>query len=274
MTTHTAPPVAPPARKPLTTPTHRKGSGWVYEGVWAVLVKLLRVPPLPPELPGVLKVAALRPADGYLNYQKLVFWLTAWFPPIVAIVIIALVAIPAPIVAVLIAVPLLIFFTAPLVVAFVALHVKFDSTWYVLSDRSIRLRRGIITILETTITYENIQNVTVEQGPIQRLFGISDLRISTAGGGGGSPHGESASMHVGRLEGIDAPQEIRELIMDRVRASRSAGLGDEARHDPSPALPSPALPSTHAFTPAWTPAHIEALRDIRAVLAVRATNPH
>lgn len=258
-----------PASAPTSSSTsiHRKGAGWVYEGVWAVLVKLLRVPPLPPELPGVLKVAALRPADGYLNYQKLVFWLTAWWPPILAIVLIVVIAIPAPIVAVLIAVPLLIFFTAPVVVAYIAIHVNFDSTWYVLSDRSIRLRRGIITIQETTITYENIQNVTIEQGPIQRLFGISDLRIDTAGGGGGGnpAHGQPASMHVGLLAGIDTPSDIRELIMSRVRASRSAGLGDDAHHEADDAHASPS-----SLSPSWTPDHLNALRDIRTALATLA----
>ena len=52
-------------------------------------------------------------------------------------------------------------------------------------------------VLETTITFENIQNVTVQQGPLQRLFGIADVRVDTAGGGGGGPHsqhGGGASM--------------------------------------------------------------------------------
>ena len=29
------------------------------------------------------------------------------------------------------------------------------------------------------------------------------------------------------MEGIDNPEEIRELIMDQVQSTRSAGLGDE-----------------------------------------------
>lgn len=235
----------------------RKGVGWVYDGVWLVLVRLLRVPELPPELPGVLQIAAIRPADGYLSYQKLIFWLTAWCMPLAATVAIVAVAIPLPIVAAIIGVPVIVFFTAPVVMAYVALHVKFDSTWYVLSDRSIRLRRGIMTIHETTITYENIQNVTIEQGPIQRVFGICDLRIDTAGGGGGQhqAHG-AASMHVGLLQGIDTPEQLRELIMARARASRSAGLGDDADHRGAASIAA-------GNEPGWTLQHVEELRSIR-----------
>ncbi len=47
------------------------------------------------------------------------------------------------------------------------------------------------------------------------------------------PHGEqNLSGHMGLLEGIDNPEEVRELIMDKWRAAKNAGLGDEA-HRPA-----------------------------------------
>ena len=56
--------------------------------------------------------------------------------------------------------------------------------------------------------------------------------MQTAGGGGAvGQHGEqNLSLHTGVLEGIDNPNEVRELIMDKWRAAKSAGLGDEAHH--------------------------------------------
>ena len=46
----------------------------------------------------------------------------------------------------------------------------------------------------------------------------------------GASEGEQNQVAVGNkaiMQGIDNPDEIRELILDRVRRSRSAGLGDE-----------------------------------------------
>src|SRR5262252_829179 len=48
----------------------------------------------------------------------------------------------------------------PDIVAYVAIHLRYDTTWYVLTHRSLRIRRGIWVIHETTITFENVQNVS------------------------------------------------------------------------------------------------------------------
>jgi uncharacterized membrane protein YdbT with pleckstrin-like domain len=141
---------------------------------------------------------------------------------------------------------------------YVSIHLGFDTTWYVLTDRALRIRRGVWTIHETTITFENVQNVKITQGPFQRLFGFSDLVIETAGGGGGGPRQQlEHSSHVGLLQGVEAPTVLREQIMERVRASRSAGLGDEHDTEQHPA----SAPTS------WSPAHLEALREIAAHVA-------
>jgi uncharacterized membrane protein YdbT with pleckstrin-like domain len=77
-----------------------------------------------------------------------------------------------------------------------------------------------------------VQNVAVKQGPVQRFFGIADVTVQTAGGGGDrGAHGkETASLtgaHHGLIEGVDNAAEIRDLIMSRLKTSRTAGLGDE-----------------------------------------------
>ena len=149
---------------------------------------------------------------------------------------------------------------APDIVVYIGIHLRYDTTWYVLSDRTLRIRRGIWIINEVTITYENIQNVSVRQGPLQRYFGISDLVVQTAGGGGAvGQHGEqNLSGHLGLLEGIDNAQEVRELIMDKWRAAKNAGLGDEA-HRPSTA-------ASNAFGNAEQ-AVLEQIRDLAVKLA-------
>ena len=61
------------------------------------------------------------------------------------------------------------------------------------------------------------------------------------------------------LEGITDAERIRDLIMERARRSKSAGLGDESAH------------ATPTAGPGWTPAHLDALREILA--AARRLSP-
>ena len=91
---------------------------------------------------------------------------------------------------------------------------------------------------ESTLTFANIQQISVGQGPLQRLLGIYDLEVTTAGGGsGGGHHGQlgaqGESMHRGFFHGIDNAPEVRELMLERLRHLRDTGLGDpdEAHHE-------------------------------------------
>jgi hypothetical protein len=71
-------------------------------------------------------------------------------------------------------------FVVQLPFTFLMLYLDYDYRWYILTDRSLRIREGLMRIDERTMTFSNIQNVTVRQGPLQRLLGISDLEVSTA----------------------------------------------------------------------------------------------
>lgn len=241
----------------MKAPLTRQASAWVYQGVWAVLTELFHVPSRPPTLPGS-QVLAMRPCDGWLRYRKVGFWLglLATLLPISAMGLVILIARPGLAVAVL--VPVFLVILGMSLASYVSIHLGYDTTWYVLSDRALRIRRGVWTLHETTITFDNVQNVKITQGPLQRLFGFSDLVIETAGGGGSGPHQQpEQSSHVGLLQGVEAPSVLREQIMERVRASRSAGLGDEHDTELHPA----SAPTN------WSPAHLEALREISAHVA-------
>lgn len=243
-----------------------KAAAWVYRGAWRRVVAWFRVPDAPPVLPthGGDEARAFKPDPGLLRYQKFWFWigLTAIDLAITAVWI--AICIASPVIGAILFVPYLIVAFVPDILAYVALHLRYDTTWYVMSSRSMRIRRGIWTIHETTITYEKIQNVDVRQGPIERMYGISTLVVRTAGGGGGSSseHGPSAEgAHVGKLEGIANAQELREQILARAARCRGAGLGDDRRE--------PARPTASA---GWSAAHIEMLRAIRdQAAALRAS---
>jgi hypothetical protein len=82
-----------------------------------------------------------------------------------------------------------------------------------------------------TMTFANIQQITVEQGPLQRLLGLEDVMVRTAGGGSGGAEqghqkGQHEMMHLGFFHGVDNAPEIRDMILDRMRRLRDSGLGD------------------------------------------------
>lgn len=233
-------------------------TAWIYRGVWASVVGLFRVPEEPPTLPAAGEtVRSIRPAPGFLRYLKFLFWLLLIPADVIPIAAWVAIAIAFPLAGALLLVPLVVIVVAPDVITYVGIHLRYDTTWYVLTDRSLRIRRGIWTIHETTITFENVQNVEVRQGPVQRYFGIADVVVQTAGGGaskGKSEQSSSMGAHVGILQGLDDADAVRDLILDRVRQTRSAGLGDERAGAPA---------SVAAEDPAWSPRHLEVLREIR-----------
>ncbi len=129
-------------------------------------------------------------------------------------------------------------FLIQLPISYLLVRLDYEMRWYIVTDRSLRIRSGVLSVSETTLTFANIQQIAVGQGPLQRWLGIYDLEVTTAGGGagGGGPHGHSSqgdSMHRGFFHGIDNAPEVRELILDRLRRFRDAGLGDpdEVHHE-------------------------------------------
>lgn len=112
-----------------------------------------------------------------------------------------------------------------------ATRLNYEMRWYIVTDRSLRLREGIFRVREMTLTFANVQNIAIQQGPLQRLLGIADVVVRTAGGGGatdehGHEGGGGATMHTGTLRAVDNAEQVRDLILDRLRQLRDAGLGD------------------------------------------------
>ncbi len=229
---------------------------WIYQGVWGVMAKWFCVPrehPTLPTRPGE-SLETFRPAQGFLRYLKFTFWIGLIAIDIFILGGWLLLTIAAPIAGLLLAPLAFAIAFVPDILAYVAIHLRYDTTWYVLSDRSLRIRRGIWIIHETTISYDNIQNVTVRQGPLQRYFGIADVIIETAGGGSASSDGQQQgnSTHLGLIEGVDNAPVIRDRLLGYLRQSATAGLGDEdTRWSTSKS--------------AWTTEHLAVLREIRDV---------
>jgi membrane protein YdbS with pleckstrin-like domain len=145
------------------------------------------------------------------------------------------------------------------------LRLDFEQRWYLVSDRSLRIREGIVRMHEKTMTFANIQNVTIKQGPLQRLLGIADLEVRTAGGGGGSSEEtldkSKHDLHVAYFRGVGNAVAIRETIRDRLRKHADAGLGDpdDVEHRSLP------IPSEHASLLSAARALAEEARALRRV---------
>jgi len=117
-------------------------------------------------------------------------------------------------------------------ITFAILRYDYELRWYIVTDRAARLREGIVSLKEMTFTLANVQDIRIRQGPLQRLLGLADVELRTAGGseatGGGGAHGARASenLHLARFRGVDNAQMIRDLVLERMKRARDAGLGD------------------------------------------------
>jgi membrane protein YdbS with pleckstrin-like domain len=234
----------------------RRASEWCYQGVWYSLTQWFLVPRDPPSLPSKEGewVQSFRPSEGYLNYRKFFFWIGLFVIDIALTIGWITIFVASPLIGVLITPLALAVIVLPDIVAYIAIHLRYDTTWYVLTDRSMRIRRGIWTIHETTITFENIQNIHLNQGPLERYFGYANLLVETAGGGGAHPQGVSFG-HRGLMEGLSNAPEVRELIMQRIKHLKSAGLGDDHKDD-------------HAReSNGFSPTHVQLLREIKQLTA-------
>ena len=220
------------------------------ERVVELLLRLLRVPPEPQVPVEARNVRVFRAAPSYFRY-KLATWALAQLGALIGLVTATALSSPGENVGDVVVtlyrlgeIAAWVFFVGQAVFSLAVLRLDFDMRWYVLSDRSLRIREGILTVREKTMTYANIQNISIRQNPIQRLFGIYDVEVRSAGGGAGDTEGGSLSMaskrdadqsHVAHFRGIDNPEEIRTAIRERIHLHRDSGLGDP--DEPAPAAP-------------------------------------
>ena len=63
-----------------------------------------------------------------------------------------------------------------------------------ITNKNLKFSKGMIIHIEKTIPLENIQDLSFIGGPILRYFGLTLIKIETAGGGGGAHNQNLMSM--------------------------------------------------------------------------------
>jgi membrane protein YdbS with pleckstrin-like domain len=220
----------------------------MYELLKRLSFPLLKVEESRPEPPaGHEKDESLRifrACPAYLQY-KLFYWKLYAAVWALAVLAVSAVILAIDVRFIFLVIPLLLFAAYKAAVLYTVARLDYEMRWYVVTDRSLLIRQGVWIVREITLTFANAQNVHVKQGPIERLFGFSNVEVDTAGGGGGGKNEQGVQSHRAVLRGLDNPQEVRSLILELLRHHRTAGLGDPDDH-PHQAQP----PAPSSFNPA------------------------
>jgi membrane protein YdbS with pleckstrin-like domain len=234
-----------------------------YTKLKGPLLEVLKAPTEPPEPPpgAQSSVQIFRASKNFLRYQMIVWGFGGGISIMFAFALMVIGAFEDDSPREAILGWLLLALSIPAIfIKYFLIRLDYDMRYYVVTDRSLRIRQGAVTIHEGTYTFANIQNLKINQGPLERLMGIANLVVETAGGAGSSSREQRrqnpfAREHEGVLRGIDNAPEVRDQILRLLKRYRDAGLGDpedRAREVPV-AVPSAGL----------SQAAVERLREIR-----------
>ncbi len=103
-----------------------------------------------------------------------------------------------------------------------------------LTNRSLKVRRGLFVKVEKTVPLDRITDLGLVQGPIMRLFDIEALSVETAG--------QSSAGALVRLAGIKDGRKFRDAVLDQ----RDLVVGsEEERRDQTTGDSRPAAPESN-----------------------------
>ncbi|QDX41233.1 PH domain-containing protein [Salarchaeum sp. JOR-1] len=96
---------------------------------------------------------------------------------------------------------------------------------YRFGDDEFEARGGVFFRSKSTVPYARITNVETKQGPVLRYFGVGSVAVQTAGRSGQT----TAEVTVSAITDYE---DVRDRLVERVRAERSAG--DATGNEPRP----------------------------------------
>ncbi len=84
----------------------------------------------------------------------------------------------------------------------------FPRKGYLVRDKDISFQRGLITYRLTTISFNRIQHVEVNQGILAKIFRLSSVKIYTAGG-------SSSDLSIPGLPAVEA-QRLKAFLSNKI----------------------------------------------------------
>lgn len=96
--------------------------------------------------------------------------------------------------------------------------VDYDNLTFTFETYDLVIRRGIITRTESSIPYHHMQSVHIERSPLQQIFGVSRIVLSTAEGNDSVESGKSGVV----LEPVD--RELADDIRQTIEARMSVDV--------------------------------------------------
>jgi hypothetical protein len=97
---------------------------------------------------------------------------------------------------------------------------------YVVDNDAVRLKKGVFWRIRTTVPYSKITNMDITQGPVERLYKISHIRIQTAGASG--TQGVPAELI---MSGIRDSEALKDMIMSRIGSPVAINTAKEPTDD-------------------------------------------
>ena len=101
------------------------------------------------------------------------------------------------------------------------------ATTYGVVGGAFRLRQGVFQKNERTIPLEHVQSVDTVQGLVQRVFGVYEVRVETAGGGASEPDAPLPALGRGATEALR--REIENSRREPIGAEEETSVPDVLR---------------------------------------------
>lgn len=130
-------------------------------------------------------------------------------------------------------------------------YARWASTRYWLDEDAVNLRRGILQRQQAAVPVERISSIDTVQGPLHRLFGVTELQVHAAGGG------QEPEISLKALSG-DAVRDVRQ---------HAARLGAGAAEEPHPQAPAHVLSRRALLVAALTSGQITVLVPVLVALS-------
>lgn len=106
--------------------------------------------------------------------------------------------------------------TFPILVCFLLIFywipLYYESIFYTVGKKELVAKRGVWFRKTSIVPYKKITNIDITQGPVSRAFGVSSIKVQTAG-----YSAASATPVEIRMEGITKPEELKKAIMKFIK---------------------------------------------------------